>query len=206
MTVLFLSHLLHKISLQKNPLTLVPPTDTFHSIKCFPPNGCWRNCYGPATQSTNFGIEQQWHLFITWGNKALSWGNLHFEMSAVHSALLPEGSFFETRCLATGRLPTRLSQLEVVRSRHPGRYPKLASPTLSHPAFEPLTEHHAFSTGLFDAALPHRYPRGQDDVVSVPSSPTSQPELRASDRFDFTSSGTPTPSRISSGIMRSPMR
>ena len=39
----------------------------------------------------------------------------------------------------------------VVQSRHPGRYPKLRSLTLSHPAFEPLTEHHAFSTGLLTA-------------------------------------------------------
>ena len=139
--------------------------------------------------------------------KALSWLNLHFLMMRVRSAQLLESSFFGTRCRATGRLPARLGQHAVVRSRHPGRYPKLASPTLSHPAFEPLTEHHALSTGLFDrGGCFDRYPRGQDDVVSVPSGTTSQSELRASDRFDFTSSGTPTPSRISSGIMRSPMR
>ena len=41
-------------------------------------------------------------------------------------------------------LPARLGQHEVVQSRHPGRYPKLESPTLSYPAFEPLTERHAF--------------------------------------------------------------
>ena len=31
-----------------------------------------------------------------------------------------------------------------VQSRHPGRNPKLESSTLSYPAFEPLTERHAF--------------------------------------------------------------
>ena len=57
----------------------------------------------------------------------------------------------------------------VVQSRHPGRYPKLRSLTLSDPAFEPLTEHHAFSTGLMTAAVASgAYPRGQIDVVSVP--------------------------------------
>ncbi len=39
--------------------------------------------------------------------------------------------------------PTLLGQLGVVQSRHPGRYPKLGSLTLSYPAFEPLTERHA---------------------------------------------------------------
>jgi hypothetical protein len=40
----------------------------------------------------------------------------------------------------------------MVQSRHPGRYPKLRSLTLSYPAFEPLTEHHAFFTGLLTVA------------------------------------------------------
>jgi len=65
----------------------------------------------------------------------------------IRLAQLPEGSFSGTRCLATGMLRARLRQIEMVRSRHPGRYPKLEGSTLSHPAFEPLTEHHAFSTG-----------------------------------------------------------
>ena len=47
---------------------------------------------------------------------------------------------------------THARSAEVARSRHPGRYPKLEGSTLSHPAFEPLTEHHAFTTGLFDRA------------------------------------------------------
>jgi hypothetical protein len=67
----------------------------------------------------------------------------------VRFALLPEGSFFGTRCLATGGLLARLRQTVSVRSRHPGRYPKLEGSTLSHPAFEPLTEHHASLTGCF---------------------------------------------------------
>ena len=59
-----------------------------------------------------------------------------------------------------GRLEARLCQLQTVRSRHPGRYPKLEGSTLSHPAFEPLTEHHAFSTGLFNAAEAASIPSG----------------------------------------------
>ena len=44
--------------------------------------------------------------------------------------------------------PALLGQHGVVQSRHRGRYPKLGSLTLSYPAFEPLTERRAFSTGL----------------------------------------------------------
>jgi hypothetical protein len=32
----------------------------------------------------------------------------------------------------------------------------LEGSTQSHPVFEPLTEHHALSTGFFNAAIPHR--------------------------------------------------
>ena len=55
----------------------------------------------------------------------------------------------------------------VVQSRHPGRYPKLKSSTLSYPAFEPLTERHAFATGLLNEAFASPIPSGSDDVVSV---------------------------------------
>ena len=59
--------------------------------------------------------------------------------------------------MAAGTSPSAL----VVQSRHPGRYPKLESFTLSYPAFEPLTEHHALPTGLFNEATLRRYPRGR---------------------------------------------
>ena len=39
--------------------------------------------------------------------------------------------------------PARLGQRVVIRSRHPDKYPKLESSTLSDLEFEPLTEHHA---------------------------------------------------------------
>ena len=56
----------------------------------------------------------------------------------------------------------------VVQSRHPGRYPKLRSLTLSYPAFEPLTEHHAFSTGLLTAAARAATPAlGEGSMLSV---------------------------------------
>jgi hypothetical protein len=78
---------------------------------------------------------------------ALSWKDVANRGVRAHSAQLHEGSFFGTRCLGTGGLGARLCQWELVRSRHPGKYPKLESSTLSHPAFEPLTEHHATKTG-----------------------------------------------------------
>ncbi len=53
-------------------------------------------------------------------------------------------------------LPSTSRSAWMVQSRHPGRYPKLRSLTLSYPAFEPLTEHHAFSTGLSTAASKSR--------------------------------------------------
>ena len=50
--------------------------------------------------------------------------------------------------------------LGVVQSRHPGRYPKLEGSTLSHPTFEPRTEHHAFATGLLTVTIRPRLPSG----------------------------------------------
>lgn len=92
-----------------------------------------------------------------------------FYKTRAGSAQLPEGSFFQARCPAIGRLPGTLGQLEVVRSRHPGRYPKLEGSTLSHPAFGPLTEHQAFSTGLFYEAQAPQISLGVKTMLSCAS-------------------------------------
>ena len=75
--------------------------------------------------------------------KALSWLNLLFEVSAYAQRYDPKVDFLGlvVQRLAGGRGTARSAF--VVPSRHPGRYPKLESSTLSHPALEPLTEHHA---------------------------------------------------------------
>ncbi len=70
----------------------------------------------------------------------------------VHLAALPHGSFFESQSPMDCRPPSTSRSALMVQSRHPGRYPKLRSLTLSYPAFEPLTEHHASHTGLLTAA------------------------------------------------------
>lgn len=89
--------------------------------------------------------------------------------------------------------------------------------TLSHPAFEPLTEHHALCTGLFRQAmksiLAWPIPTRRRRCCQCASSTTSQLELRASDEFDSTcSSAAPpvfssklTPNLISKGSINSPM-
>ena len=54
-----------------------------------------------------------------------------------------------------------------VQSRHPGRNPKLESSTLSYPAFEPLTERHAFRRACSTELSLGRYPRCRPGVISV---------------------------------------
>ena len=96
----------------------------------------------------------------------------------------------------------------VVCSRHPGRNPKLEGFTLSYPAFKPLTEHHASSTGLLNTSEVVFDTLGAETMLSVCiAATTSQSEPRASDVMDFTSgtSSIQTPNRIKSGINRSPM-
>jgi len=90
---------------------------------------------------------QQWRAVFVWERQSTVMAEFAKLDGRIRSALLPHGSFFRTRCLVVGRLEAGVGQLEMVRSRHPGRYPKLEGSTLSHPALEPLTEHHAFSTG-----------------------------------------------------------
>ena len=84
------------------------------------------------------------HCFSLGGErKALSWSNLLFGMRAYIQRDHLMVVFLEVvvqwlYAASTARQHSR------VQSRHPGRNPKLESPTLSYPAFEPLTERHAF--------------------------------------------------------------
>ena len=87
----------------------------------------------------------------TGSRKALSWADLVFADFS-RSARTGSGTTAKVAfsALQVHRFAvaadTSLSAWEVC-SRHPGRYPKLRSLTLSYPAFKPPTEHHAFSTG-----------------------------------------------------------
>jgi hypothetical protein len=79
-----------------------------------------------------------------------------------------EGRFLGAGCPVAWGLPGAARSVGVAPSRHPGRYPEPEDSTLSHPALEPLTEHHAFSTGLFNRGRLARlgeHPRGQTDIV-----------------------------------------
>lgn len=82
-------------------------------------------------------------------------------------AALPHGNFFATQGPMACALPSTSRSAWMVQSRHPGRYPKLRSLTLSYPAFEPLTEHHAFSTGFLTAASKSRACPRCPTVLSV---------------------------------------
>jgi len=99
--------------------------------------------------------------------RALSWLNLRFGMRAYVQRDYREGNFFWARCPVTRSLPGKSRSAWVVPSRHPGRYPKLESPTLSYPALEPLTEHRALTTGLFNRADARSIPSGSMAMLSV---------------------------------------
>jgi len=79
--------------------------------------------------------------------------------------------------------PALLGQFGVVQSRHPSRYPKLSSLTLSYPAFEPLARVSRFFHGLVIKAGALSMPSVSMDVVSVPGGAkqiTAGYELRTS--------------------------
>jgi hypothetical protein len=95
--------------------------------------------------TTNDSLKASWMRSTeVRGEKALSWSNLLFDVRANvqrdHSMVV----FLEpdVQWIVSNRHGS-VSLLRV-HSRHPGRYPKLESSTLSYPAFEPLTERHAF--------------------------------------------------------------
>jgi hypothetical protein len=98
--------------------------------------------------------------------KALSWANLRFAMSAYGQHYYGSVVFWDT--LSSDLIAAaRPGQLEVVPSRLPGGYPKLESPTLSHPALEPLTEHHAFRLACSIEAVPSNDTLGVNTMLSV---------------------------------------
>ena len=125
--------------------------------------------------------------------KALSWASLRFCRCA-HDERNYWRVVFCDLVVQDWKAAGTSRSAEVVRSRHPGRYPKLEGSTLSHPAFEPLTEHHAFSTGFCHGARAPSLSLGVKTMLSVwlaARQVSRNPELRTPVIVTFLRQGLP---------------